>query len=178
MLWIKMSPARCLRGSLRFDLPFTKRGLWYELLLMAGDVDLDGIIDFPIQFIAGQLGCPVKTLEDVLVILEKTNRITRKDNKIVIVNWFKYQSQATRKGNTPKPKKTQAEKAKAFREEQAQYLLDHPEEVSGSVTQEGYEYTEEDRLADEAELFSNRSPAHKVAVEEHEAALYDELHPE
>ena len=178
MLWIKMYPAKCLRGNLHFDLPLSKRAIWYELLLMAGDVDLDGIINFPIQFIANQLSCKRKTLEETLSILEKTGRITRNGNEIVIINWFKYQSTATKKGIKPKPTKTRAEKAKAFREENAQYLVDHPEEVSGSVTQDGYEYTEEDRKADEAELFSNRSPDHKAAVEEHEAHMYEQLHSE
>ncbi len=178
MQWMKMYPAKCLRGNLHFDLPLSKRAIWYELLLMAGDLDKDGIIDYPIQFIVSQLGCLRKTLEEVLAILEKTDRIARNGNEITIVNWFKYQSPSTKKGVSPKPSKNQAEKAKAFREEHAQYLIDHPDEVMGSVTQEGYEYTEEDRNADEAELFRNRSPEHEAAVEEHEALMYDQLHSE
>ena len=169
MLWIKMYPARCLRGSLRFDLPFTKRGIWYELLLIAGDLDEDGIIDYPIQFIASQLGCPVKVLEEVLTILERTERITRNGTEIVILNWFKYQSPTTKKGRVAKPRKSRAEKAAAFREE-----MSHQDEVVAHVSSPEYEYTDEDEKADQEELFRN---THPDLAEEHEAALYDKLHP-
>ncbi len=91
MLWIKIYPSKCLRGSLHFDLPYQLRGIWYELLLMAGDVDDDGLFEFPISFLASQLGCPVKVLEEVLVTLEKTERIVRDRNKILITNWHLHQ---------------------------------------------------------------------------------------
>ena len=91
MLWIKIYPAKCLRGNLHFDLPYHKRGIWYELLLMAGDADNDGLIEYPIGFLASQLGCPLKALEEVLVALERTDRIVREGNKILISNWHLYQ---------------------------------------------------------------------------------------
>lgn len=92
MLWIKMYPAKCLRGSLRFDLPYQQRGIWYELLLIAGDLDQDGVIDYPVSFIASQLGCPLKALEDIIRKLEETKRINRTSNQIHILNWRKYQT--------------------------------------------------------------------------------------
>ncbi len=117
MLWIKMYPAKCLRGSLHFDLPLSKRSIWYELLLMAGDLDNDGIIDYPIQFIVSQLGCLRKTLDEVLAILEKTDRIKRNGNEIVILNWFKYQSPNTKKGAVPKQRTSRAvDETEAFKE--------------------------------------------------------------
>ncbi len=171
MQWIKMYPSKCLRGNLHFDLPLSKRAIWYELLLMAGDLDKDGIIDYPIQFIVSQLGCLRKTLEEVLAILENTARITRNGNEIVILNWFRYQSPTTKKGVVPKQRKSQAEKARAFREEPRS----DPGDGLGSVNMEGYDYTDEDIAEDKAELFRN---THPEAVEKHEAALYDNLHSE
>ena len=91
MQWIKMYTAKCLRGSLHFDLPYTRRAIWYELLLMAGDGDNEGVIEYPHSFLASQLGCPVKALAEVLEVLEKTDRITISDNQIIIRNWNKYQ---------------------------------------------------------------------------------------
>jgi len=92
MLWIKMYPAKCLRGSLHFDIPFNRRGIWYELLLMAGDLDKDGLIDYPLKFVANQLGCPLKVLEEVLAVLEKTERIHLGKGRILISKWNLYQT--------------------------------------------------------------------------------------
>jgi len=92
VLWIKMFPAKCLRGKLHFDFPYTKRGLWYELLLMAGDGDNDGVISYPLEFLAGQLGCSLKVLESFLTALVETKRIKISDGyRIEILNWARYQ---------------------------------------------------------------------------------------
>ena len=91
MLWVKMYPAKCLRGSLRFDLPYSRRAIWYELILMAGDSDEGGVINCPVSFIASQLGCPLKVLEETLSVLETTGRISLSINKITLLSWQKYQ---------------------------------------------------------------------------------------
>lgn len=167
MLWIKMYPAKCLRGSLHFDLPISKRACWYELLLMAGDLDSDGIINYPLHFIASQLGCPLKSLEEILTLLERTERIRREGNKITILKWFEYQSPKTKR--EPEKQKSRAEKANLFREE-----MSHQSEYVAHASLPEYERTDEDIAEDEAELFRNKHPD---LVEEHEASLYDKLHP-
>jgi len=80
---------------------------------MAGDQDNDGSINYPLPFIASQLGCPMKTLQEVLDVLIRTKRITINGNKIIIINWFKYQSLST---VTKKEKKEKKEKKSSFTE--------------------------------------------------------------
>ena len=181
--WIKLWIDECLTGTIREDLTVEERSVWYDFLLVAGRNRPPGSIsaneDTPMSLkrLAAILNISTKLLAQAIDRFMDSGRITKSTNDIIhISNWAKYQFTDY---DRQKPyRKNQAEKAIAFREEQTQYLLDHPEEVSGSVTMEGYEYTEDDRQADETELFSNRSPEHKAAVEEHEAAMYDERHPQ
>jgi len=102
MKWIKIYVRESLRGSLRLDLNYGQRGIWYDLLLMAGDSRQEGVIQaapglaYPVDYIASTLRTPEKVLRETITLLEQTGRITIDKGIITIVNWHKYQSEYTR----------------------------------------------------------------------------------
>lgn len=102
MQWIKLHVAPSLRGSIRFDLNPAERGVWYDLLLMAGDSRIPGIIcaaegiAYPKEFIATQLRIPIELLESTLAKCSKEGRLAVNGNGIVINHWVKYQDEYNR----------------------------------------------------------------------------------
>ena len=100
--WVKLWTAESLRGTIRFDFSPEERGVWYDLLAMAGDSRQEGYIGanethpYPDEWIAATLQIPVKLLKAVIVKCEKTGRIERTEAGLHIRNWSKYQSEYDR----------------------------------------------------------------------------------
>lgn len=100
--WIKIWTRQCLQGSIRFDFSPAERGVWYDLLVLAGHCIQDGIISmsngvaYPHSWIAVNLNIPRKLLETVLAKCQAAGRITEDETGIRITNWKEYQSEYER----------------------------------------------------------------------------------
>jgi len=100
--WIKIWIPEMLRGTIRFDLTAEERGVWLDLLLMAGESRNEGFIapnerqPYPDAWIAATLNLPLKLLQRVIQKCEDTQRIERTDRGLHILNWTKYQSEYER----------------------------------------------------------------------------------
>jgi hypothetical protein len=100
--WIKLWVSESLRGTIRFDFTPEERGVWYDLLALAGDCRQDGIIGasgnhpYPSRWIADTLNISEELLERTLRKCIKTQRIERNRDGLRIVNWARYQSEYDR----------------------------------------------------------------------------------
>jgi hypothetical protein len=100
--WIKLWVAESLRGTIRFDFTPAERGIWYDLLALAGDCRQDGFISpngkqaYPLKWVANILNIEPELLEITLKKCEESQRIERKKGGIKIVNWHRYQSEYER----------------------------------------------------------------------------------
>jgi len=109
MEWIKLHTRGCLRGSIRFDMNSAQRGVWYDLLLLAGESRTRGKIQaseglaYPLPYIAGLLRVPEKLLSETLAICGSEGRIQMDETGITIVNWSEYQSDYQRKKKPGRP---------------------------------------------------------------------------
>jgi len=92
----------CLEGSIRFDFTAAERGVWYDLLLLAGRCRQPGIISanekslYPHSYIAGLFNVDIELLESTIVKCKASGRIVENDNGIELVNWEHYQSEYLR----------------------------------------------------------------------------------
>ena len=113
--WIKLWIDESLRGSIRIELNSAERGVWIDLLLMAGESRRPGIIEatesvgYPRELIAGWLNIPLELLTSTLDKCVASGRVTINQNCIHITNWEKYQAkyaeEETRE-KTRQPQKT------------------------------------------------------------------------
>ena len=100
--WIKIWSNEWLKGSIRFDFTSEERGVWADLLALAGNCRQDGLISanettpYPHSYIAGILNIPEALLEQVLDKCVKSDRISENSHGIAITNWAKYQSEYDR----------------------------------------------------------------------------------
>jgi hypothetical protein len=100
--WVKVWVKESLFGTIRFDFTPEERGIWYELIILAGNCRLEGIIaagdkvPYPHSWIAATLNVPLKLLEVTLKKCQETNRIEENGTGIKIINWSKYQSEYDR----------------------------------------------------------------------------------
>ena len=100
--WIKLWVQESLTGTVRFDFTPAERCVWYDLLILAGNCRLEGIIaagpgmPYPHNWIAGTLNVPPELLEVTLEKCQQTERIEENGDGIRIVNWAKYQSEYER----------------------------------------------------------------------------------
>lgn len=100
--WIKMWVQESLTGTLRFDFTPAERGVFYDLMLLAGNCRLDGVIaagvgvPYPHAWIANTLNIQVKLLDDTLRKCTDTGRMEENGDGIHILNWDKYQSEYER----------------------------------------------------------------------------------
>jgi len=100
--WVKMWVNECLEGSIRFDFTAAERGVWYDLILMAGRCRIPGIISanekspYPHSYIAGILNVDIELLESTLAKCKASGRILESDKGIELVNWEHYQSEYQR----------------------------------------------------------------------------------
>ncbi len=94
--WIKLYVSDCLYGTIRFDFDPAERGIWYDLLLLAGAGKTDGVVGaakdkpYPRSYIANLLNIPEELLDRVVGKCIQTGRIEEKGG-LRIVNWSKYQ---------------------------------------------------------------------------------------
>ena len=100
--WIKLWVAESLRGTIRFDFTPEERGIWYDLLALAGDCRQEGLIapgdriGYPRQWIANTLNIPLPLLNQTLKKCIKTKRIEGTKRGLKIISWAKYQSEYER----------------------------------------------------------------------------------
>jgi len=100
--WIKLWINESLKGSIRFDLTPAERGVWYDLLLFAGDCREPGTISansntpYPHEYIANTLNIPLELLESTIKKCIETRRLEENSAGIHIVNWASYQSEYER----------------------------------------------------------------------------------
>lgn len=96
--WIKMWCIECLEGSIRVEFTSAERGVWYDLLLLAGISKTPGIIErtigvpYSFEDIAARLKVDVDLLHRVVTKCMEEGRIYMRNGSIGISNWDKYQS--------------------------------------------------------------------------------------
>lgn len=101
-VWVKLHVTGWLHGSIRWQLEPAERGVWADLIALAGECGKDGaIVDnddgpLPLSFIANQLNIPAALLDSTLAKCQAENRIIFKDGTISLVNWAAYQSEYDR----------------------------------------------------------------------------------
>ena len=100
--WVKMWVAECLEGTIRFEFSPAERGVWYDLILLAGRCRIPGIIaanenaPYPHNYIAGLLNIDPELLETTLEKCKKSERIIEDERGIALLNWEHYQSEYER----------------------------------------------------------------------------------
>jgi len=100
--WIKIFVTGWLHGSIRWQLEADERGVWADLIALAGECGKDGaLVDnddrpYPRSFIAGQLNIPQELLDRTVAKCRHEGRIDNRDDAIVITNWKTYQSEYQR----------------------------------------------------------------------------------
>jgi hypothetical protein len=105
--WIKLHTEDWLDGSLRDKHSFAHRGLWADLLAMAGRSKTPGVIHlapghpYTHEQLAARLGATVEEFEDLLVKHVEEGRVKENGDGIHIVNWDTYQTAFTPKEKTP-----------------------------------------------------------------------------
>jgi len=104
MRWIRLDIEKNIRGAVFEELTLTERGLFWTLLLLAGDSIEKGIVQlregvaWPIPFLAKYINCGEEELQKGLEKLEKTGRISLlADKRIKIENWELYRTEYERK---------------------------------------------------------------------------------
>jgi len=102
MTWVKLYITGWLHGSIRYQLEPDERGVWADLIAMAGQclsggtICDNGGVAFPRQYIANQLNIPLELLERTIEKCKKEGRIHENKGVIIIANWSAYQSEYER----------------------------------------------------------------------------------
>lgn len=105
--WVKLWVSEWLDGTMRFQMTPAQRGIWADLLALAGSSRTAGIIGpgetggiadgFPLDYLASILRVDLETLKDALAAFRQQQRIdVNERGAIAIVNWAKYQSEYQR----------------------------------------------------------------------------------
>jgi len=103
----------CLEGTIRFDFTPAARGVWYDLILLAGRCRVPGVISanetspYPHSYIAGLLNIDLELLEETLEKCKASGRIEETEQGIKLINWEHYQSEYERQ----KPYRQQKQKS-------------------------------------------------------------------
>jgi hypothetical protein len=99
MKWIRLWVEETLRGTTFKELNCEERGVWFSLLVMAGDgrnlgtVELRDGVGWSVQGLAEYLGTTTEILETTLHRLQNVYKVDIDNhNRIVIKNWDKYQT--------------------------------------------------------------------------------------
>lgn len=118
--WVKLFVTGWLHGSIRWQMTPEERGVWADLICMAGECSHGGIIadndgrPFPRQYIANHLNIPIELLEQTIQHCQAEGRIDSNqdgdEGAIKLTNWKTYQSeyerqQPYRKGKSADPDK-------------------------------------------------------------------------
>ncbi len=99
--WIKLWTHQWLEGTLRFDLDPAERSIWADLLALANECRVPGIIQsgegfpFPHSYLANRFNIPLELLDNTLVKLKVQVRISENSDGITILNWGEYQGSIT-----------------------------------------------------------------------------------
>jgi len=102
MTWVKLHINGWLHGSIRWQLEPDERGVWADLIAMAGQCLSGGKIcdnderPYPRDFIAGQLNIPLELLDRTIAKCRREGRLEDRDDMIVLTNWQVYQSEYER----------------------------------------------------------------------------------
>jgi len=111
--WVKMWVNECLQGSIRFDFSPAERGVWYDLILLAGNCRVPGVISanettpYPYNYIAGILNIDLALLEKTLEKCKGSGRVKETERGLELVNWEHYQSEYERQKPYREKKKEQ-----------------------------------------------------------------------
>lgn len=115
MRYVKMYVGECLEGTIRFDFEPAERGVWYDLVILAGRMRVKGLIGagsgvaYPRRWIAGILNIDEELLERTIEKCKNTQRISENSDGILILNWSKYQSEYDRQKPYRDKKKVQSD---------------------------------------------------------------------
>lgn len=97
--WIKLYTIEWIEGTIRCDLAPAERGIWADLLVMAGISRREGYIErsqgvpYRVEELANRFVVPIELLQSTLDKCQLEGRITiNSDNTIQITNWDKYQA--------------------------------------------------------------------------------------
>ena len=102
MTWVKIHISGWLHGSIRWQLNPDERGVWADLIVLAGQCLQGGKIcdndekPYPRDYIAGQLNIPQELLDRTIDKCRAEGRIDDSKDMIVITNWKSYQSEYER----------------------------------------------------------------------------------
>jgi len=100
--WVKLWVTGWLHGSIRWQLNPAERGVWADLLCLAGECGQEGKIcdndgrPYPREFIANQLNILQILLDETIAKCKHEGRLEDKDDVIIISNWQTYQSEYDR----------------------------------------------------------------------------------
>jgi len=100
--WVKLWVTGWLHGSIRWQLDPAERGVWADLLCLAGECGQEGKIcdndgrPYPREFIANQLNILQILLDATIAKCKHEGRLEDKDDVIIISNWQTYQSEYDR----------------------------------------------------------------------------------
>lgn len=100
--WVKFWVNECLEGTVRFDFSPAERGVWYDLIMLAGRCRVPGTISanehtaYPHSYIAGLLNVELELLETTLKKCVDSGRVTEDSEGIHLTNWPHYQSEYQR----------------------------------------------------------------------------------
>jgi hypothetical protein len=108
--WVKIWVTGWLHGSIRWQLLPDERGVWADLIVLAGECSQDGAIcdndshPYPRDFIANQLNISQELLDRTIAKCRHEGRLVDNDDILHIVNWAAYQSEYDRVKKYRRPK--------------------------------------------------------------------------
>lgn len=111
MTWVKLHITGWLHGSIRWQLEPDERGVWADLIALAGECLSGGKIcdnderPYPRGFIANQLNIPQELLGRTIAKCRRDGRLEDRDDMIVLTNWQVYQSEYERQKQYRQSKK-------------------------------------------------------------------------
>lgn len=101
MEWIKLWPKETIYGTTSKEIPYEMRGVWFQLLAMAGlepyygQVCIAENLPYSIPQLSSLLDVPPEILKKALKILQDVEKVKINGAGIIeIVNWEHYQSQS------------------------------------------------------------------------------------
>ena len=100
--WIKLYLTGWLHGSIRWQLEPEERGVWADLICLAGECGKAGRIcdndgkPYPQKYLASMLNIPTELLDRTIEKCKNDERINVEGDILVITNWKAYQSEYER----------------------------------------------------------------------------------
>jgi len=100
--WVKLYLTGWLHGSIRWQLEPDERGVWADLICLAGECGKAGKIcdndgkPYPLKYIANMLNISEELLLQTIDKCKKEERICQEDGILSITNWNVYQSEYER----------------------------------------------------------------------------------